>query len=82
MGYNGDSSGEAGGGGGGGGRKRLLELSHFEKAFQRSRPTVSKTALSEIKTFAKDFDPQALERMTAEDHEGVDGLESVKHIYL
>ena len=43
--------------------RRILMQWHFEKAFQRSAPTVSKTALAGIKTFAKEFDPAALDYM-------------------
>jgi SpoVK/Ycf46/Vps4 family AAA+-type ATPase len=43
--------------------RRFLKQWHFEKAFQRSAPTVSKTALAVIRTFAKEFDPAALDYM-------------------
>ena len=48
--------------------RRLLEQRHFEKAFQRSAPTVSKMALAEIRTFAKEFDPAALVFMGQEEN--------------
>ena len=45
----------------GDGKRRLLKQEHFETAFRRIAPTVSKAALTEIKAFAKDADPSALE---------------------
>ncbi|KAL8715309.1 MAG: hypothetical protein Q9225_006425 [Loekoesia sp. 1 TL-2023] len=47
----------------GGDAKRYLMKHHFDKAFQRSAPTVSKAALAGIKAFAKDNDPAAFEHM-------------------
>jgi SpoVK/Ycf46/Vps4 family AAA+-type ATPase len=44
-------------------QRRLLKQMHFEKAFQRSPATVSKSFLAGIKAFAKEFDPTALEKM-------------------
>lgn len=52
------------------GKRRLLKHMHFEKAFQRTAPTVSKKALAEIKAFAKEFDAAALEKMAQEEMEG------------
>ena len=48
--------------------RRLLKQRHFEKAFQRSAPTVSKMALAEIRKFAKEFDPAALTFMGQEEN--------------
>ena len=47
--------------------RRLLKQAHFEKAFQRSPATVSKTFLAGVKAFAKEFDPAALEKMAQEE---------------
>ena len=63
-------------------KKRLLKKAHFEKAFQRSPPTVSQRALDEIKAFAKEFDPQALETISKENIEGIGGLSGVQYMYM
>ena len=63
-------------------KKRLLKKAHFENAFQRTPPTVSQKALDEIKAFAQEFDPQALETITKESIEGVGGLSGVQHMYM
>ena len=49
-------------------RKRLLNRTHFEKAFQECSSTVSRASLAEIKVFARDFDPAALKKMTQVDN--------------
>lgn len=41
--------------------RRHIMNSHFDKAFQRSAPTVSKGALAKIKAFSKEYNPAALE---------------------
>ncbi|KAJ4303231.1 hypothetical protein N0V90_002124 [Kalmusia sp. IMI 367209] len=45
---------------------RTLRREHFEKALQRSAPTVSGTALSQIREFAKEFDPGTWAKMRAD----------------
>lgn len=50
--------------------RRLLKPWNFEMAFRRSAPTVSKTALAGIKTFAKEFDVAALDYMGHEEELG------------
>jgi len=50
--------------------RRILKQWHFEKAFQRSAPTVSKTALTGIRAFAKEFDPATLDYMGQEEDVG------------
>lgn len=42
---------------------RLLKQVHFEKALQRTSPTVSKTTLAQIHKFAREFDPPAVVKM-------------------
>lgn len=51
-------------------QKRLLKAANFDKAFLRSAPTVSKSALSDIRLFAKDFDPAAMEKLAQQEHAG------------
>ena len=42
--------------------RRVLMSIHFDKAFQRCAPTVSKRVLNMIKAFSREYDPAALER--------------------
>jgi AAA+ superfamily predicted ATPase len=42
---------------------RLLKQVHFEKALQRTSPTVSKSASAQIHKFASEFDPLAVVKM-------------------
>ncbi|KAL8921885.1 MAG: hypothetical protein Q9208_005489 [Pyrenodesmia sp. 3 TL-2023] len=41
--------------------RRQITNTHFDKAFQRSAPTVSQGALAKIRAFSKEYDPAALE---------------------
>ncbi|KAL8956458.1 MAG: hypothetical protein Q9193_006031 [Seirophora villosa] len=41
--------------------RRYMTNAHFDKAFQRSAPTVSKGALAQIEAFSKEYNPAALE---------------------
>ena len=41
--------------------RRRITNTHFDKAFRRSAPTVSKGALAKIKAFSEQYDPAALE---------------------
>jgi hypothetical protein len=42
--------------------KRILSRSHFEDSLERTSPSVSKTGLLGIRSFAKEYDPVALRR--------------------
>ncbi|KAL8893495.1 MAG: hypothetical protein Q9192_005206 [Flavoplaca navasiana] len=50
--------------------RRYIANIHFDKAFQRSPPTVSKEALAKIKAFSKEYDPAALESIDQLDKVG------------
>jgi SpoVK/Ycf46/Vps4 family AAA+-type ATPase len=50
--------------------KRVLRNVHFEKAFQRTAPTVSATALSYIQPFAEEFDPVAWNKIQDDSKSG------------
>jgi len=43
--------------------KRVLRDEHFQQALRRSGPTVSRKLLADIKEFATEFDPAALEKL-------------------
>lgn len=45
----------------GDGARRQITNTHFDKAFRRSAPTVSKGALANIRALPKEYDPAALE---------------------
>ncbi|KAF1979881.1 AAA-domain-containing protein, partial [Bimuria novae-zelandiae CBS 107.79] len=45
---------------------RILKKVHFDRAFLRSAPTVSAAALSQIREFAKEFDPGTWSKMKAD----------------
>ncbi|KAL9632118.1 MAG: hypothetical protein Q9204_003924, partial [Flavoplaca sp. TL-2023a] len=50
--------------------RRYIANTHFDKAFQRSAPTVSKGALAKIKAFSKEYNPAALESIDQLDKVG------------
>ncbi|KAL8781988.1 MAG: hypothetical protein Q9213_005753 [Squamulea squamosa] len=50
--------------------RRYITNTHFDMAFQRSAPTVSKRALAEIKAFSKEYNPAALESIEQMDKVG------------
>jgi hypothetical protein len=51
---------------------RTIKKAHFQKAFERCAPTVSRAALSQIREFAKEFDPSTWAKMKGdEDQERV-----------
>ncbi|KAL9036760.1 MAG: hypothetical protein Q9180_004109 [Flavoplaca navasiana] len=50
--------------------RRYIANTHFDKAFQRSAPTVSKGDLAKIKTFSKEYNPAALESIDQLDKVG------------
>ncbi|KAL8911357.1 MAG: hypothetical protein Q9171_003451 [Xanthocarpia ochracea] len=50
--------------------RRYIANTHFDKAFQRSPPTVSKGALAKIKAFSNEYNPAALESMEQLDKVG------------
>ena len=59
----------------GNGTKRVLRKEHFERAFENCSSTVSNQALVNIKTFARQYDPSAAEKMTLEDdRESIEGF--------
>ncbi|KAF2111030.1 hypothetical protein BDV96DRAFT_650632 [Lophiotrema nucula] len=47
-------------------RRRLLKLAHFEIAMHGSAPTVTSSTMEKIKTFAAEYDPSALHKITRE----------------
>ncbi|KAE9363268.1 AAA-domain-containing protein [Stipitochalara longipes BDJ] len=61
---------------------RILRADHFEKAFRRCSPTVSRSALAHIREFAKEFDSAALSKLDAAAIEiQAKDLDNKKHIY-
>ncbi|KAL8861152.1 MAG: hypothetical protein Q9178_002368 [Gyalolechia marmorata] len=50
--------------------RRYITNTHFDKAFQRSAPTVSKGTVAKIKAFSKEYNPAAVESMEQLDKVG------------